>query len=76
MLFEDDFLGMTIAVPFQKNQHFKKREFSDLFFQSINYNNVVVTEQTYFLTALLKSWVHISDNIRCRRSPKVLLEGV
>ena len=76
MLFEDDFLGMTLAVPFQKIQYFKKREFSYPFFQSINCNNVVVTKQTCFLTALLKSWVHISDNIRFSRSPKVLLEGV
>ena len=33
------------------------------FFQWINYNNVVAAKQIYFLSAFLKSWVHISDNL-------------
>ena len=33
------------------------------FFQSISYNNVVVTKQIYFSSIFLKLWVHISDNI-------------
>ena len=33
------------------------------FFQSISYNNVVDTKQTYFSPTFLKPWVHISDNV-------------
>ena len=39
------------------------REFSYSFFQSISYNNVVVTKQFFFSPIFLKSWIHISDNI-------------
>ena len=63
MVFEDNFLQLTVAVRFQKNGYFKKREFSCPFFQSIIYNKLVVTKQIYFLTTFLKSWVHIYDNI-------------
>ena len=63
MMFEHNFLGMTAAVRFKKNEYFKKREFSYPCFQSIVYNNVIVTKQIYILTTLLKSWVRISDNI-------------
>ena len=63
MLFEDNFLGLSVAVRFQKNEYFKKREFSYPFFQSVVYNNVIVTKQIYILTTFLKSWVRISDNI-------------
>ena len=60
MEFEDNFLGLTVAVRFQKNQYFKKRELSYPFFQSIVHNNVAVIKQIYFFAT---SWVHISDNI-------------
>ena len=62
-MFEDNFLGMAVAIRFQKNEYFKKREFSYSCFQSIVYHNVIVTKQIYILTTLLKSWVRISDNI-------------
>ena len=29
----------------------------------MGYNNMVVTKQVYFSSAILKSWVHISHNI-------------
>ena len=64
MVFKDNFLGLTVAVRFQKYEYFKVCEFSyPFFFQSIVYNNVVVTKQICFLTIFLKLWVHISDNI-------------
>ena len=63
MVFEDNLLGLTVAVRFQKNQYFKKLELPYPFFQSIVYNNVVVTKQIYFLATLVISWVHISHNI-------------
>ena len=55
MVFEDNFLGLTVAVSFQKHQYFKKRELPNPFFQSIVYNNVVVTKQIYFLATLVIS---------------------
>ena len=33
------------------------------FFQSISYNNVVVTKQIYFSSLFLKLWVQVSDRI-------------
>ena len=63
MVFEDNFLGLTVAVSFQEHQYFKKRELPNPFFQSIVYNNVVVTKQIYFLATFFISRVHISDNI-------------
>ena len=63
MVFEDNLLGLTVAVSFQKNQYFKKLELPNPFFQSIVYNNVVVTKQIYFLATLFISWVHISYNV-------------
>ena len=63
MVFEDNLLGLTVAVRFQKNQYFKKLELPYPFFQSIVYNNVVVTKQIYFLATLFISWVHISYNV-------------
>ena len=63
MVFKGNFLGLAVTVHLQKYEYFEKREFSYPFFPSIVYNNVAVTKQIYFLTTLLKSWVHISDNI-------------
>ena len=63
MVFEDIFLGLTVAVRFLRNQCFKNRDFSYSFFQPIVHNTVVVTKQIYFLTTFFISWVHISDNI-------------
>ena len=55
MVLEDNLLGLTVAVSFQKNQYFKKLELPYPFFQSIVYNNVVVTKQIYFLATLFIS---------------------
>ena len=61
---EGNFLGLTVAVPFQKNEYFKKRESCYPFFQSIVYNNVVVTKQICFLATFFKLWVYISDKLQ------------
>ena len=59
----ENILRLTVTVHFQiKNQYFKNVNFLS-FFQSISYNNVVVTKVIYFSSAFLKSWVDISDNI-------------
>ena len=59
MVFEEDFLRLTVTVRFQKLSTWK----TWIFFFSVSYNNFVVTEQIYFLPTFLKSWVHLSDNI-------------
>ena len=64
MVFEDNFLGLTVAVSFQKHQYFKKRELPNPFFQSIVYNNVVVTKQICFLATFFKLWAYISDKLQ------------
>ena len=59
----ENILRLTVTVRFQiKNQYFKNVNFLS-FFQSISYNNVVVTKVIYFSSAFLKSWVDIFDNI-------------
>ena len=64
MVFEVDFLRLTVTVRFQKNDYFKKANFATcFFFQSVSYNNIVLTKQIYFSSLFLKSRVHISDNI-------------
>ena len=61
-MFEENLIEETITVRFQKKTK-KKREFSYLFFESISFNNVLVTKQVYFSSSFFKSWFHISDNI-------------
>ena len=63
MVFKENTLGLTVTVRFQKNEYFKKCEFSYLFFQSISYKKVFVTKKIYFSLKFLKSLVHISNNI-------------
>ena len=64
MAFEENILRLTVTVRFQKKKcALCNREFSYSFFQSISYNNVVVTKQFFFSPIFLKSWIHISDNI-------------
>ena len=48
-MFEENFLRLTVTVRFQKkkNDYFKNVNFLIFFFQSITYNNVVVTKQTF-----------------------------
>ena len=47
MVFEKNFLRLTVAVRFQKkNEHSKN--FLILFFKSTSYKNVVETKQIYF----------------------------
>ena len=41
----------------------QKGKFCYLFFQSISYNNVVVTKQTYVSSTFSKPWIHISNDI-------------
>ena len=36
MLFEDDFLELIVPVSFQKNEYFKKREFTYPFLYFLN----------------------------------------
>ena len=48
MVFEENFLRLTVTVRFQKNKYFKKVNCLTLFFQSISYNNLVVLTQIYF----------------------------
>ena len=64
MVFEVDFLRLTVTVHFQKNDYFKNVNFVTCFFsQSISYNNIVLIKQIYFSSLFLKPRVHISDNI-------------
>ena len=63
MVPEDNFLKIDINSSFSKKWVLKKREFPYPLFQSISYNNGVVTKQIYFSSTLSKSWVHIPDNI-------------
>ena len=67
MVFEENFLRLTVLASFQKKKLNKwilqKREFFYYFLQSVSYNNVIVTIQIYFLPTFLKLWVHISNNI-------------
>ena len=59
----ENILRLTVTVHFQiKNQYFKNVNILS-FFQSISYNNVVVTKVIYFSSAFLKSWVDIFDKI-------------
>ena len=52
MAFEDSFLRLTVTVRFQKKKLvLQKREFYYPLFQSISYNNLVVTKQIYFSPA-------------------------
>ena len=46
---------------FSKRVGLQKHKFSSLF-QSISYDNVVVTKQIYFSSTFLKLWVHMADN--------------
>ena len=63
MVFEDNFLRLTVTVLFRKNEFFKNLNFLIPFQKSISYNNAVVTKQICFSPTFSKSWVHISDNI-------------
>ena len=45
MVFENNFLRLTVTVRFQKNEYFKNVNIFYPFLQSISYNNVVVTKQ-------------------------------
>ena len=63
MVFEENFLRLTVPVSFQKKWVLQKREFSYYFLQSVSYNNVVVKIKIYFSSTFSKLWVHISDNI-------------
>ena len=47
---------------FLKRWMLQKRQFS-CYFQSITYNDVIVTKQIYLSLTFLKSWIHIFDNI-------------
>ena len=61
MVFEENFLRMTVAVRFQKLGTSKTLIFF-LFF-SVSHYNVVVTKQIYFSPTFFKSWACIPDNI-------------
>ena len=61
MVFEENFLRLTVAVRFQKLGTSKTLIFF-LFF-SVSHNNVVVTKQIYFSPTFFKSWACIPDNI-------------
>ena len=63
MVFEENFLRLTVPVSFQKNEYLKKVNFLMIFPQSISCNNVVVTKQIYFSPMFFKLWVHTFDNI-------------
>ena len=58
MVFEKDFLKLTVIVCFQNNECFENVTFLTY---SIGYN-VVVTKIIYFSPQFLKSWPHIFDN--------------
>ena len=60
MVFEENFLILTVTVRFQKMSILKTWHFV-LF--SVSHNDVVATKQIYFSPTLLKSLIHISDNI-------------
>ena len=64
MLFEENFLRLTLTECFLKTECFKKGNLSYPF-QSISYNNVVVRKQIYFSPTFSKSWFYIFDNIEC-----------
>ena len=63
MVFEKNFLKLTVPASFLKKRVLQKRELFYYFSQSISDNDVVVTIQIYFSPTVLKLWVHISDNI-------------
>ena len=55
MVFEENFLKLTVALCLQKKSY--------TFSQSISYNKVVDIKQIYFSSTLLKLWVRISDTV-------------
>ena len=57
-----EFLEIGSNSKLQKKLVLQKREFSYSLFQSISYNNLVVTTQIYFSPTFRKSSIHNSDN--------------
>ena len=47
VVFEENFLRLTVTVHFQENEYFENVNFLS-FFQSMSYKNLVVTKQIYF----------------------------
>ena len=48
MVFEENFLRLTVTVTFQKKMSTSKTWIFLSFFHSISYNNVVVAKQVFF----------------------------
>ena len=57
MVFEKNFLRLTVTVRLQKNEHSKNVDFLILFLSKQSYKNVTETKQIYFSPTFLKSWV-------------------
>ena len=49
MVFEDNFLRLTVTVRFQKNEYFKNVNVLILLFQSISHNNVIAINKITFI---------------------------
>ena len=47
VVFEENFLRLTVTVHLQENEFFENVNFLS-FFQSMSYKNLVVTKQIYF----------------------------
>ena len=61
MVFEENFLRMTITVRFQKMSALKRWNlFTDFLVSS---NNAVFTKQIYFSPAFFKLWVYIFEKL-------------
>ena len=63
MVFEVNFLWLTVTVSFQKKTSTSKSWIFLSIFSVNKFNNIVVTKQIYLSSAFFKSLVHISDKI-------------
>ena len=61
MVFELNFLRMTITVRFQKMSALKRWNLLTDFL--VSSNNAVFTKQIYFSPAFFKLWVYIFENL-------------